>query len=269
MERKVGFIGAGVMAQALVGRMIEAGVAEPNRLYAADPSEDRRQVIAGMLGENVFADNVELVTTCDVVVLSVKPHIVPVVAGQIKDALGDRLLVSIAAGVKLSALSRLFGTERTVRVMPNMPAQVGAGASAYCLGPEADRDDAAIVENILSAAGLCVRVNDEGLMDAVTGLSGSGPAYVYLTIEALRDGGVKMGLPRDVATRLAAQTVRGAANMVLETGRDPGVLRDQVTTPGGTTVEGLHVLADAGVRKAFMDAVGAATEKSRRLAGDD
>ncbi|NIM70398.1 MAG: pyrroline-5-carboxylate reductase, partial [Xanthomonadales bacterium] len=161
-------------------------------------------------------------------------------------------------------LGRLLGTDRLVRVMPNTPALVRAGAAAYCTGAGATAEDAELVEQMLSAVGLCIRV-EEKHMDAVTGLSGSGPAYVYLAIEALSDGGVQMGLPRRAATRLAAQTVLGAAKMVLETGRHPGELKDQVTTPGGTTIEAIHALEAAGLRRAFIEAVVAASEKSRRL----
>jgi len=267
IRRKVGFIGAGVMAQALLDGMLRAGAAEASRLYAADPSPARRSLFAERIGDHALADNLELVRACDVVVLSVKPDVVLLVADQIAGAVSaEKLVISIAAGVSLAMLEERLGTGRVMRVMPNTTALVGAGASAYCPGPDATDDDAALAETMLDAVGVCVRV-EEKLMDAVTGLSGSGPAYVYVAIEALSDGGVRMGLPRSIATRLAAQTVMGAAKMVLETGRHPGELKDQVTTPGGTTIEGLHMLEKAGVRRAFMDAVEAATERSRRLAG--
>jgi len=267
IQRKTGFIGAGTMAQALLGGMLDAGVAEAGMLYASDPSAERRRAFQGRIGGNVLADNAELVERCDVVVLSVKPNVVPVVAGQVADRLTpDKLVVSIAAGVTLGKLSELLGTDRLIRVMPNTPALVRAGAAAYCTGPGATEDDAALAEEMLGAVGVCVRVEERD-MDAVTGLSGSGPAYVYMVIEALSEGGVEVGLSGEVAARLAAQTVLGAARMVLETGRHPGELRDEVTTPGGTTVEGLRVLEDAGLRQAYVEAVAAATDKSRRLAG--
>ncbi len=265
MERTVGIIGAGTMGGALLRRMVESGVIEPGFLYAADPSADRRAAAQQIIGDHVMADNAELARACEVVVLAVKPHLACLVGEQIAGALGERhLVVSIAAGVTLSALQRALGTDRVMRVMPNTPALVGAGAAAYCTGPGATDEDAALVEQMLGAVGICERV-EEPLMDAVTGLSGSGPAYIYLAIEALSDGGVKMGLARRVALRLAAATVLGAARMVLETGEHPGVLKDKVTTPGGTTIEALHVLEQGGLRKALMDAVQAATEKSRRL----
>ncbi|MHC4592824.1 MAG: pyrroline-5-carboxylate reductase [Planctomycetota bacterium] len=174
--------------------------------------------------------------------------------------------MSIAAGVTLGRLEELLGTDRLIRVMPNTPALVGEGAAAFATAAGATEEDAAVVEEMLGSVGICVRVAED-LMDAVTGLSGSGPAYIYLVIEALADGGAKMGLPQDVASALAAQTVLGAARMVLKTGRAPKDLRDDVTTPGGTTVEGLRVLEESGVPKALADAVAAATEKSRLLAG--
>ncbi|MFO8008518.1 MAG: pyrroline-5-carboxylate reductase [Candidatus Brocadiia bacterium] len=267
IQRKLGFIGAGLMAEALLKGILDSGAAEAERLYASDPASDRIAAFRELIGENAFNDNTGLVAGCDVVVLSVKPGVVPVVAGEIASQLTpDHLVVSIAAGVDLGKLGELLGTDRLVRVMPNTPALVHAGAAAYCTGAGATAEDAELVEQMLSAVGLCVRL-EEKHMDAVTGLSGSGPAYVYLAIEALSDGGVQMGLPRQAATRLAAQTVLGAAKMVLETGRHPGELKDQVTTPGGTTIEAIHALEAAGLRKAFIEAVVAASEKSRRLSG--
>ncbi|MGD2174456.1 MAG: pyrroline-5-carboxylate reductase [Candidatus Brocadiaceae bacterium] len=265
IERRIGFIGAGLMAEALIKGMLDAGAAGADRLYAADPSAHRRKIMGSMVGQNVFADNAELVKNCDVVVFSIKPGVVPAVARQIAGRLTPQhLVVSIAAGVGLGDLREMLDTDRLVRVMPNTPALVGTGAAAYCTDAGTKEGDAQVVESMLDAVGICVRVHEEQ-MDAVTGLSGSGPAYVYLVIEALSDGAVKMGLPRAVSRRLAAQTVLGAAKMVLETGRHPGELKDQVATPGGTTIEAIHALESAGVRKAFMDAVVAATMKARSL----
>ncbi|MHC4481457.1 MAG: pyrroline-5-carboxylate reductase [Planctomycetota bacterium] len=263
IERKMGFIGAGTMAGALIGGMLGAGVAVAENLFAADPDELRRAALARIIGRNVLTANRWLAERCEVVVLSVKPDVVPVVAREIAFVLtDDHLVISIAAGVTLEALQGI------IRVMPNTPALVRQGASAYCTARGVTDEDASLVEEMLGSVGVCVQV-DQKHMDAVTGLSGSGPAYVYLAIEALTDGGVQMGLPRDVATRLAAQTAAGAARMVLETGRHPGELRDDVTTPGGTTVEGLRVLEEAEVPRAFVAAVVAATEKSRRLSRQD
>ncbi len=181
--------------------------------------------------------------------------------------LAGKLLLSIAAGVPIVTLEGgLEDRTRVVRTMPNTPALVGAGASAYAAGQYATAEDLQAVAAILESVGTAVCLSEK-MLDAVTGLSGSGPAYIFLVIEALSDGGVEMGLPRDVATRLAAQTVLGAGRLVLETGRHPGELKDMVTSPGGTTIEGLRALEQSGVRAAFMNAVRAATEKSRRLGG--
>ncbi len=265
IERKVGFIGAGLMAEALARRMLEQEACLARNVFASDPCETRREVFSQMVGANVFAENLRLVEAAEVLVLAVKPQVLPAVAEEVQPALNsEHLIISIAPGITLSWLRERLGTARVVRVMPNTPAQVGEGAAAYCRGAGVTGADRDVVEEIFSAVGICVEV-EEDLMDAVTGLSGSGPAYLYMAIEALSDGGVKMGLPRAVATRLAAQTTLGAARMVMQTGRHPGQLRDQVATPGGTTIEGIHVLEKAGLRRAFMDAVEAATLKSRRL----
>jgi pyrroline-5-carboxylate reductase len=267
IERKIGFVGAGTMARALMDGMLAAGVAEPGNLYAADPSEERRELFAERIGDHLYSENQDLVEAVDVVVLAVKPYVVHKVANQV-DVGEERLLVSIAAGVPMRDLQDMFDTDRTVRVMPNTPALVREGAAAYCLGSGANEEDGALVADMLGAVGLAEWV-DEDQMDAVTGLSGSGPAYIYMVIEALSDGAVKMGLPRAIATRLAAQTVLGAARMVLETGEHPGRLKDQVTTPGGTTIEAVHALEAAGIRSAFMGAVQAATLQSEYLSQPD
>ena len=269
IERNVGFIGAGVMGTALAAGMLDAGAVAPDRLYVSDPSEEARAALRARIGDHALDDNGALVAACPVVVLSVKPFIVPAVAGQIAPHLtGEHLVVSIAAGVTLEKLSEMLGTRRLIRAMPNMAARVAEAATAYCTADDATAEDAALAEEMLGAVGLCVRVK-ESLMDAVTGLSGSGPAYAFVAIEALSDGGVAMGLPREAATKLAAQTVLGAARTVLATGQHPGQLKDQVATPGGTTIEGLRALENAGMRKAFIDAVVAATEKSRRMGQAD
>jgi pyrroline-5-carboxylate reductase len=185
---------------------------------------------------------------------------------EIRPALGSRhLIVSIAAGISLRQLADSLGSERRlVRVMPNMPCLVGASASGYAPGESATPEDVNLVDRLLNAVGRAFRL-PEHLLDAVTGLSGSGPAFVYVMIEALSDGGVRMGLPREVATALAAQTVFGAAKMVLETGAHPAVLKDMVASPGGTTIAGLHALEQRGLRLALMDAVEAATRRSIEL----
>ncbi|MEX0716428.1 MAG: pyrroline-5-carboxylate reductase, partial [Planctomycetaceae bacterium] len=202
----------------------------------------------------------------DVIVLAVKPQHMAEALSQLAGHLHEtQLVVSIAAGVPIATIAQSLGENvRIVRVMPNTPALVGAGASAFALGGAATADDAELAERLFATVGIAVRV-PEDLLDAVTGLSGSGPAYVYQAIEALSDGGVRVGLPRDVATKLAAQTVLGAARMVLDTGEHPAALKDAVTSPGGTTIAGLHALEQGGLRKCLIDAVVAATARSREL----
>jgi pyrroline-5-carboxylate reductase len=201
----------------------------------------------------------------DLLVLAVKPQTMAALLEEIRGVLRSPLVVSIAAGFTLKQLSAGLGARcRLVRVMPNTPCLVGASASAYTPGEGTTAEDAAIVDRLLNAVGRAFRL-PEHLLDAVTGLSGSGPAFVYLMIEALSDGGVRVGLPREVSTTLAAQTVLGAAKMVLETAQHPGALKDMVASPGGTTIAGLHALERGGVRGALMDAVEAATRRSKEL----
>ncbi len=262
---QIGLIGAGQMATALAGGWVRAGLVRPGDLLAADPSAEARQRFAEVTGCQATADNLRVVERPGVVVLAVKPQQTAAVLGQIAAAVGaEHLVVSVAAGVTLGQLAAgLSGAARLVRVMPNTPCLVGQGASAYCRGGTATADDAALAGRLFSAVGLAVEV-EEKLLDAVTGLSGSGPAFAYVIIEALSDGGVRMGLGRDVATRLAAQTVRGAAEMVLA-GEHPAALKDRVTSPGGTTITGLAVLEGAAVRGAMMAAVEAAARRAAEL----
>lgn len=262
-----GFIGAGRMATALIRGMIRAGTARPELVLASDPLEAARAALAAETGASVVESNVRVAHKSDVLVLAVKPQSMPHVLEHLRHVVTpDHLIISIAAGVPLATLAAGLGADRRLaRVMPNTPALLGEGAAGYCLGPNARESDEAIVQACVGAVGRAFRVS-EALLDAVTGLSGSGPAFVYVMIEALSDGGVRMGLPRDIATALAAQTVLGAAKMVLETGLHTGVLKDQVTSPGGTTIAGLHALERGGLRAALIDAVAAATTRSAELA---
>lgn len=261
-----GFIGAGKMASALVHGLIRAGIAAPQSILASDPHEPAREAVATATNINVTDDNAEVARSSDVLVIAVKPQAMRPALESIQTCLtDDHLIISVAAGTSLATLADGLGpARRLVRVMPNTPALIGEGAAAYALGPHATDADEKVVRTFLSAVGTAHRV-PEDLLDAVTGLSGSGPAFAYLMIEALGDGGVRVGLPRDVATVLAAQTVLGAAKMVLESGLHPGILKDQVASPGGTTIAGLHALERAAVRAAFIDAVVSATERSRDL----
>jgi pyrroline-5-carboxylate reductase len=267
IQQKIGFLGAGQMARALAGGFVQAGLIDPTHLSASDTSDEAREAFAAAVpGAKVLASNAEVAAAADVVVLAVKPQQVAGVIEKLHGALSSRhLLVSIAAGVRLETLAAgLHGGVRLVRVMPNTPCLVGQSASGYCLGPGATEADGALVNRLLESVGRAFVV-EEKLLDAVTGLSGSGPAFVYLMIEALSDGGVRMGLPRNVALTLAAQTVKGAAEMVLTTGDHPALLKDRVASPGGTTISGLAVLEHGGVRSALIGAVEAATRRSIEL----
>jgi pyrroline-5-carboxylate reductase len=212
------------------------------------------------------ATNAEVVQACDTLVLAVKPQVMAAVLAEVKPHIAARhVVVSIAAGVTLKTLADGLGDKtRLVRVMPNTPCLVGASAAGFAPGSTATPEDVVLVGRLFGAVGKAFAV-PEPLLDAVTGLSGSGPAFVYVMIEALADGGVRVGLPRDVAQALAAQTVLGAAKMVLETGQHPAALKDAVASPGGTTIAGLHALERAGLRAALMDAVEAATRRSLEL----
>ncbi len=264
---RIGFLGAGKMATALAKGFVRAGVVGPQELLASDPSEAARHAFSRDIGASATARSAEVIEFAPNVVLAVKPDQVGSVIGEIRPQFTpEHLLISIAAGVRIVALENELGAgARVVRVMPNTPSLVGAGASAFALGHNSRPEDAQLAHRLFSTVGMVYQVK-EALLDAVTGLSGSGPAYAFLMIEALSDGGVAEGLPREMATRLAAQTLLGAARMVLETGLHPGALKDMVTSPGGTTIEGLHALERARVRAALINAVRAATDKARRLA---
>jgi pyrroline-5-carboxylate reductase len=263
--KRLGFLGAGNMSGALVRGLLQAGVAA-ERVAVSDLKTERLDELRTRHGVRTIRDNHALVRECDVLVLGVKPQGVDAVLSEIaEDVRIDQLVISVAAGVPIEALEeRLPAGSRIVRAMPNTPATIQAGATAVAGGRHARPDDVRIARELFEAVGRVV-VLDETLLDAVTGLSGSGPAYVMVIIDALADGGVKMGLPRDTALLLAAQTVFGAANLLLQTGEHPGRLKDMVTSPGGTTIAGLHALEGGAVRKTLMDAVEAATRRAGEL----
>lgn len=262
---KTGFIGGGNMAEAIIKGLLAGGV-QATDLTVSEPSPQRRQLLSERYGVGVISDNSALCLANDTVVLAVKPQIAGQVLSAIAPALGTgKLIVSIMAGIKTGALEDALGSgARVVRVMPNTPALVLQGASALCRGACATDDDLSLTRHIFELVGL-VQVVDEKYMDAVTGLSGSGPAYVLTFIEALSDAGVKQGLTRDTATSLAAQTVLGTAKLLLETGEHPAVLKGNVTSPGGTTIAGSYVLERDGFRAAVMNAVDAAVARSKEL----
>jgi pyrroline-5-carboxylate reductase len=264
-ETRVGFIGAGRMATALAQGMLAADVIASDRLCASDVSPEARNGFTVATGAAVWESNRQVIDTARMIVLAVKPQMLPAVLEEIAPVLTpEHMVISIVAGVTLERLESALPQRRLVRVMPNTPCLVGAGAAGFSAGRFATDADRELVREMFTTVGLAVDL-PEHLLDAVTGLSGSGPAYAFEMIEALSDGGVLMGLPRSTATLLAAQTLCGAAKMVLETGEHPAQLKDAVTSPGGTTIAGLHELERGGLRGVLMDAVRAATERSQEL----
>jgi pyrroline-5-carboxylate reductase len=261
----IAFLGGGNMAEALIKGLISAGTAKPDRILATDISADRLDYLRKSYGIIIQKTNIDAYREADVVILSVKPQVMDKVLAELASGDNKKLVISIAAGVPITKIEKALGEKaRVIRVMPNTPALVLAGAAGVAGGKNASADDLALAQLIFNSVGRSVIV-DEKLMDAVTGLSGSGPAYVFMIIDALSDAGVKAGLPRNLALELAAQTVYGSAKMVLETGEHPGKLRDMVTSPGGTTIEGLHALEKGQLRATLMNAVEAATARSKEL----
>jgi pyrroline-5-carboxylate reductase len=265
-DKHVGFLGGGNMAGALIKGLVVSGVVPAAQVWASDVRDERLAELARAHGIRTTKDNAALLAACDVVVLSVKPQVVdrvmPALAAHMQK---DALLVSVAAGVSIAALeARLPPDARVIRTMPNTPAIALAGATAIARGTHATDADLACARAMFEAVGK-VTVLDENLLDAVTGLSGSGPAYIMLIIDALADGGVKVGLHRETALMLAAQTVFGSAKLLLDTGMHPGQLKDMVTSPGGTAIAGLHTLEAGALRRTLIDAVEAATLRSEAL----
>ncbi len=265
-QPRIGFLGAGQMASALARGWTAAHLVTPENGLASDPSPEARARFIDRTGWKAVPSNRDVVVDSDVIVLAIKPQAMSAVIADVQSLLKPRhLIVSIAAGVTMARLVNELGAgRRVIRVMPNTPCLIGECACGYTPGDAATPEDIDLVDRLFNAVGKAYRL-PENLLDAVTGLSGSGPAFVYLMIEALSDGGVKVGLPRDVATGLAAQTLLGAARMALETGLHCGQLKDMVTSPGGTTIAGLHALEQGGLRAALMDAVEAATNRATEL----
>jgi pyrroline-5-carboxylate reductase len=265
-KKKIAILGTGNMGEALVKGLLRAGKASADSLVCTDPRADRREEIQKRYGVQVTANNRAAAAQADVIVLAVKPQTMDVLLEEIAPAVdAKKLVISIAAGVPIDAIARKLGAGvRIVRTMPNTPALVGAGATALARGPHATESDLEQALALFEAVGVAVVVEEHHL-DAVTGLSGSGPAFVFMAIEALADGGVKVGLARPIALALAAQAVMGSAKLVLETGEHPGRLKDQVTSPGGTSIAGIHALEAAGFRAALISAVEAATKRSKEL----
>ena len=264
-EKSIGFVGAGNMAEAMIRGLLRGQVFTPKQVTASAPREERRRELAEKYGIHATGDNRQAARQ-SIVVLSVKPQILSRVLDEIAGTVSaESLVISIAAGVPVAVIqSKLRPETRVVRAMPNTPALVDAGATAIARGEHARESDLEDAKRIFDAVGVTV-VLDESLLDAVTGLSGSGPAYVFLILEALSDAGVKVGLSRRTAQLLAAQTLLGSAKLLIETNEHPGRLKDMVTSPGGTAITGLHTLEHGGLRTTLMNAVEAATRRSREL----
>ena len=268
-NRRIGFLGGGNMAEALIRGLVRGGHLEAAQVTASAPRRERLDELVAAYAIATTTSNAEMARAADILVLSVKPQIMDKVLREIAEHVRkDALVISVAAGVDTetleSALSRSGEVVRVVRAMPNVPALVGAGATAISAGAHASSEDLAIARAIFDAVGITVTL-DEGQLDAVTGLSGSGPAYIFLILEALADAGVKVGLSRRNAQRLAAQTVMGSAKLLLDTDGHPGQLKDMVTSPGGTAIAGLHTLEQGGLRTTLINAVETATKRSREL----
>jgi pyrroline-5-carboxylate reductase len=265
-SKTIGFIGAGAMAEALIKSLLCSGLVKPGNILASDVNIDRGLFLQEKYGISFLSDNKELIKKVNIAVLSVKPMVMNNVLTEVSPhANNQQLFISIAAGVSIDTIVRNLPEGcPVIRVMPNTPCLIGEGASAYATGKFAGPREEEYIKEILETTGISVKV-PEHLLNAVTGLSGSGPAYVFMFLEALIDGGVKSGLPRDIAAKLATQTLIGAAKMVQETGEHPAKLKDMVTTPGGTTIAGLHALEEGRLRSTVMDAVNAAVTRANEL----
>ncbi len=267
-DKKVAFLGAGNMGEAIIKGLLQTGLVPKASIAATDARADRLQQMVAQYGIRAAASNPALVADSDVVILAVKPQIMSPVLKEIAGAVDrGKLLISVAAGVPVATLREGLGKPaRLIRVMPNTPALVLEGVTAIARAEGLESGDLEMAQELFGAVGRVV-VLDEDALDAVTGLSGSGPAYVAIVIESLADGGVKMGLDRATAMTLATQTVLGSARLILETGTHPGQLKDMVSSPGGTTIAGIAALEEGGVRRTFINAVERATQRSRELGG--
>jgi pyrroline-5-carboxylate reductase len=262
---KIGFIGGGNMAEAFIKGLMDGGFPATDILFF-EPNEKRRELMIERYGISCAVDNMELISKSDIIVVATKPQILDKVLADIVTVFNDeKLLISILAGITTTTFEEgLGGQTRVVRAMPNTPALVGQGAAALCPGKNVSEEDRRVAQHLFETVGTALWV-EEGQMDAVTGLSGSGPAFVYTFIEALTAGGVQEGLRLDIAHSLAVQTIVGAAHLVKETGEHPALLREKVCSPAGATISAIRVLEERGLRAMMMEAVGAATTRSREL----
>jgi len=263
--QKIGIIGFGNMGEALLKGWLSADLARPEQIMIFDPSSERLEAARQQYGVQIAANNLDLVSASEIVLLAVKPQVLARVLEEIRaQGKETHLIISIAAGISLDFLEEFLPQARIIRVMPNTPTMVQAGMAALALGSRATEDDSQLAQQLFKAVGQAVMV-EEKYLDAVTGVSGSGPAYVFVLLEALADGGVKMGLPRETALLLAGQTVLGAAQLLLQSQQHPGRLKDMVTSPGGTTIAALHVLEQGGFRGLVISAVETAARRAKEL----
>ena len=266
MNQTIGFIGSGNMAQAMIGGILKSKLVVPEQIICSNPTTEKLTNLNAKYKVITTTNNCEVAEKADILVLSVKPHFYKEVIKEIKDKINDNtIIVVIAAGQKIKTIKELFAKEvKVVRVMPNTPALVGEGMAAICPCPKTLPEELTLICNIFNSFGQ-VEIVPENLMDVVTAVSGSAPAFVFMIIEALADGAVLEGMPRDKAYKFAAQTVLGSAKMVLETGKHPGELKDMVTSPGGTTIEGVNILEKNGLRGALIETIHKVTKKSKDL----
>jgi pyrroline-5-carboxylate reductase len=266
MNKKIGFIGCGNMAQAMIGGIIKSGMVSADNIYGSDNYDKNLNIAKEKFQINTAKDNLELAKNCDILILAVKPHIYPLVVEEIKDFVKEEvIIVTIAAGITIAFMEKAFGRSlRIVRTMPNTPAMVGEGMSALCCNKEVSHEELSMIVKLFEAFGK-TEVIEERLMDSVPAVSGSSPAYVYMFIEALADGAVRDGIPREKAYKMAAQAVLGSAKMVLETGMHPGALKDNVCSPGGTTIEAVFTLEKNNFRGTIIEAMKACTDKTREM----
>jgi pyrroline-5-carboxylate reductase len=266
LDKMIAFLGGGNMGEVLIKGLIAAGTTRPDHILASDISMERLEDLKKRYGITIKKTNFMAAQEADIIVLSVKPQVIESVLSEISSIVSEKkLVISIAAGIGLTKIEKgLKDGARVVRVMPNTPALVLAGAAVLAAGKNATSDDLVLAQHIFKSVGSAVII-EEKLLDAVTGISGCGPAYMFVILDAMSDAGVKIGLPRQLALELAAQTMYGAAKMLLETKEHPGKLRDMVTSPGGSTIAGLHALEKGKLRATMIDAVEAAVARSREL----
>jgi pyrroline-5-carboxylate reductase len=267
MDKKICILGTGNMGQALVSGLVGSGSSKPQDIICTDIREVKLKAIEKQYGVQISTSNLEAVSQADIIIYAVKPQIMATVLNETSEKLDmSKLIISIAAGVPMEAIESCLNKElRLIRVMPNIAAAVKEAATAIAAGRHASKEDVQLAMEIFDSIGKSVFIQENYLMDAITGLSGSGPAYIFLIVEAMADAGVKVGLSRQEALFLSAQTVLGAAKMLIETQEHPGQLRDRVTSPGGTAIAGLATLEEGGLRTTLIHAVEVATHRSREL----